>query len=105
MRTKTLTQRIVDTELDCWTQATVQLNKLSAMLSEQQRDDPAGRVHRLLSQWPSDDSLPTEGIDGVKSIYKKLISGLNEVKTNAEKDVEYESSLYFCCRTDTHLDT
>ncbi|KAI0770327.1 SGF29 tudor-like domain-containing protein [Fomes fomentarius] len=75
-------------EVDCWTQATVQLNKLSAMLTEQERDDAIGRVHRLLSQWPSDDSLPTEGIDGVKSIYKKLLSGFNEVKTNAEKDVE-----------------
>ncbi|TBU62334.1 SGF29 tudor-like domain-containing protein [Dichomitus squalens] len=58
------------------------------MLSEQERDDTIGRVHRLLSQWPSDDSLPSEGIDGVKSIYKKLVSGLNEVKTNAEKDAE-----------------
>ena len=59
------------------------------MLTEQERDDTIGRVHRLLSQWPSDDSLPSEGIDGVKSIYKKLVSGLNEVKTNAERDAEY----------------
>lgn len=100
-----LTNDRFDAELECWGQATVQLSKLAQMLNEQERDDTIGRVHRLLTQWPSDDALPAEGIDGVKSIYKKLISGLNEVKTNAEKDVEYESSLYFCCRTDTHLDT
>ncbi|RPD62404.1 hypothetical protein L226DRAFT_544265 [Lentinus tigrinus ALCF2SS1-7] len=75
-------------ELECWGQTVVQMNKLALMLTEQERDDTIGRVHRLLSQWPSDDALPAEGIDGVKSIYKKLISGLNEVKTNAEKDVE-----------------
>ena len=75
-------------EVDCWQQAAASLGRLSALLAEQDRDDPPGRVHRLLSQWPSDDALPTEGIDGVKSIYKKLVSGLNEVKANAEKDAE-----------------
>ena len=75
-------------EVDCWSQAAASLNKLSTMLTEQERDDTIGRVHRLLSQWPSDDSLPSEGIDGVKSIYRKLVSGLTEVKANAEKDAE-----------------
>ena len=65
------------------------------MLTEQERDDTIGRVHRLLSQWPSDDSLPSEGIDGVKSIYKKLVSGLNEVKTNAERDAEYVHLIFY----------
>ncbi|KAI0648080.1 SGF29 tudor-like domain-containing protein [Trametes meyenii] len=58
------------------------------MLSEQDRDDTVGRVHRLLSQWPTDDTLPSEGIDGVKSLYKKLNAGLNEVKATAQKDAE-----------------
>ena len=75
-------------EVDCWQQAATSLGRLVALLAEQERDDHPGRVHRLLSQWPSDDALPTEGIDGVKSIYKKLVSGLNEVRVNAEKDAE-----------------
>ncbi|KAI0372128.1 hypothetical protein BV20DRAFT_940605 [Pilatotrama ljubarskyi] len=58
------------------------------MLSEHERDDTVGRVHRLLSGWPTDDSVPPEGIDHVKTLYKKLISGLNEVKATAEKDAE-----------------
>ena len=71
------------------------LRDLAALHGEQDREDPLGRVHRLLSQWPSDDALPTEGIDGVKSIYKKLSSGLNEVKMNAENDVKCVSEFPF----------
>ena len=66
------------------------------MLSKPERNDTIGRVHRLLSQWPSDDALPSEGIEGVKSIYKKLVSGLQEVKTTAEKETEYDNRLLQC---------
>jgi len=45
-----------------------------------------GRVNRLISSWPSNDTLPAEGFDGVKPVYKKLLSGLQEVKSNAEKE-------------------
>jgi len=45
-----------------------------------------GRVNRLISSWPSNDMLPAEGFDGVKPVYKKLLSGLTEVKGNAEKE-------------------
>ncbi|OSD07247.1 hypothetical protein PYCCODRAFT_1430489 [Trametes coccinea BRFM310] len=75
-------------ELECWSQAAASLNKLSSMLSEHDRDATVGRVYRLLAEWPMDDALPSEGIDGVKSLYKKLHSGLNEIKTTAEKDAE-----------------
>ena len=84
------------TEVECWSQAAVSLNKLSTKLSKPERNDTIGRVHRLLSQWPSDDSLPSEGIEGVKSIYKKLVSGLQEVKTTAEKETEYDNRLLQC---------
>ncbi|KAI0720477.1 SGF29 tudor-like domain-containing protein [Cerioporus squamosus] len=80
-------------ELECWGQTRTELNKLDLMLKEQERDDTIGRVHRLLSQWPLDDALPAEGIDGVKSIYKKLISGLTELKANAENDAEVANQL------------
>ena len=75
-------------EVECWSQASTSLGKLSSMLAQHKEDDPVGRVHRLLSQWPSDDALPTDGIDGVRSTYKKLLSGLNDVKSNTEKEVE-----------------
>lgn len=45
-----------------------------------------GRVNRLVSSWPSNDTLPAEGFEGVRSVYKKLLSGLQEVKNNAEKE-------------------
>lgn len=45
-----------------------------------------GRVNRLISSWPSNDTLPAEGFEGVKPVYKKLFSGLQEVKSNAEKE-------------------
>jgi SAGA-associated factor 29 len=48
-----------------------------------------GRVNRLISSWPSDDTLPAEGFDGVKPVYKKLLSGLQEVKSNAEEEARY----------------
>jgi SAGA-associated factor 29 len=48
--------------------------------------DTIGRVNRLISSWPLNDTLPAEGFDGVKPVYKKLLSGLHEVKTNAEKE-------------------
>ncbi|KAH9922780.1 SGF29 tudor-like domain-containing protein [Epithele typhae] len=73
-------------EVECWAQASASLSRLSGLLDEQTKDDPLGRVHRLLSQWPSDDALPTEGIEGVKGVYKKLVSSLNDVKANAERD-------------------
>lgn len=48
-----------------------------------------GRVNRLVSSWPSNDTLPAEGFDGVKSVYKKLFSGLQEVKNNADKEARW----------------
>lgn len=58
------------------------------MLSEHERDDTVNRVQRLLSGWPTDDTLPSEGIEHVRSLYKKLMSSLTEVKATAEKDAE-----------------
>jgi SAGA-associated factor 29 len=48
-----------------------------------------GRVNRLIASWPSDDTLPAEGFDGVKIVYKKLVSGLQELKNNADKETKY----------------
>ena len=40
----------------------------------------------MLSTWPSDDTVPAEGFDSLKTTYRKLTSGLSEIKSNAEKE-------------------
>jgi SAGA-associated factor 29 len=59
---------------------------LNGIYSNPTTVETIGRVNRLISSWPSDDTLPAEGFDGVKPVYKKLLSGLQEVKHNAEKE-------------------
>lgn len=76
-------------EMDCWTRASESLSKLSTVYGNQESLDTIGRVNRLLSAWPSDDTIPAEGFDSLKSTYKKLTSGLNEIKSNSEKEARY----------------
>ncbi|KAG5645473.1 hypothetical protein DXG03_006018 [Asterophora parasitica] len=44
------------------------------------------RVNRLISAWPLDDTLPAEGLDGVKTIYKKLAPGLRDIQIAADEE-------------------
>jgi SAGA-associated factor 29 len=53
-----------------------------------------GRVNRLIASWPSDDTLPAEGFEGVKIVHKKLVSGLQELKNNAEKETKCDEVLF-----------
>lgn len=46
-------------------------------------------MNRLLSAWPQDDVLPAEGYDSVKNLYRKVNTGLKEIKDSAERDVKY----------------
>jgi SAGA-associated factor 29 len=46
-----------------------------------------GRVNRLISVWPTDDQLPAEGLDGLKTVHKKLSTALNDVKHAADQEV------------------
>lgn len=50
--------------------------------------DAVGRVNRLILAWPNDETLPAEGMDSVKTVYKKLSSGLSEIKTNSEREIK-----------------
>ena len=59
------------------------------MYNEPTNGDPIGRVNRLLLAWPTDDNLPGDGYESVRSTYKKLTAGLNEIKATAERDAEY----------------
>lgn len=76
-------------EIGCWTHASESLSKLSVVCGSQESLDTIGRVNRLLSTWPVDDTVPAEGFDSLKNTYKKLTSGLTEIKSNAEKEAKY----------------
>lgn len=38
--------------------------------------------------WPTDDSLPAENYDTVKTNYKRLSPALKEVRRNSEYEIE-----------------
>ncbi|KAL4251861.1 SAGA-associated factor 29 [Abortiporus biennis] len=76
-------------EVEFWTHAAASLSKLSTLHTNQETSDAIGRVNRLLSAWPADDTVPpAEGFDNVKNVYKKLTSGLNEIKSAADRDAK-----------------
>ncbi|KDQ62429.1 hypothetical protein JAAARDRAFT_30341 [Jaapia argillacea MUCL 33604] len=75
-------------ELECWSHAKASLKALSDICENPSSFETFGRVNRLISAWPTDDTLPAEGIDGVKSVYKKLASALGEVKSLADAEAK-----------------
>jgi len=74
--------------VDCWSHAAESLNALSNKYSSQSTLETIERVNRLISAWPPDDTLPAEGLDGVKTIYKKLSPGLRNIQIAAEEEVK-----------------
>lgn len=64
------------------------LNKVSEMYKDPTPAETVGRVNRLISAWPQDDTLPTEGYDGLKTTYKRLQSGLREIQNQATEEVK-----------------
>ena len=53
--------------------------------------DAIARVNRLIAGWSTgsgDDALPLDGFDTAKSIYKKLHSGLTEIKNKADAETK-----------------
>ncbi|KAG6816806.1 hypothetical protein H0H87_002775 [Tephrocybe sp. NHM501043] len=43
---------------------------------------------KLISAWPVDDTVPAEGLDDVKGIYKKLAPGLREIQNAADEEAK-----------------
>jgi len=78
-------------EVDCWSHAAGSLTVLSNKYSSHSTSDTIDRVNRLINAWPSDDTFPAEGYEGIKSIYKKLLSGLDDIRLAAEEEVKYEN--------------
>lgn len=46
------------------------------------------RVNRLISSWPADDTIPAEGFESVKGVYKKLHPGLRDIQVAAGDEVK-----------------
>ena len=81
-------------EVGVWTDAASVLSRLSTQISSSDSNDVVGRVNRLISAWPTDDTMPAEGFESLKGIYTKLNKGLTEIKMNAERDAKLVSLLY-----------
>ncbi|KAF8908970.1 SGF29 tudor-like domain-containing protein [Gymnopilus junonius] len=45
-------------------------------------------VNRLISAWPTDDTVPAEGLGGLKATQAKLTSGLTEITSAAEQELK-----------------
>lgn len=74
--------------MEYWSHAAESLSHLSNIYVNAGTSETIGRVNRLLSAWPADDNLPAEGYESVKTLYKKLTAGLNDIKTSAERDAK-----------------
>ncbi|KAJ7212119.1 SGF29 tudor-like domain-containing protein [Mycena pura] len=75
-------------EVDCWSHAATSLTQLSTLYSTASTMDTIGRANRLISVWPSDETMPAQGLDNVKQIYRKLVSALEEIHQTSEKEVK-----------------
>jgi SAGA-associated factor 29 len=73
-------------ETQCWSHARSSLVALSSNYASQQTIDSIERANRLINSWPKNDTLPAEGINGVRVTAKKLAATLETVKAEAEKD-------------------
>lgn len=74
-------------EVECWTHASDSLKSLSTFYANNQIQEIVGRVNRLISVWPTDDTLPAQGLGQLKAIQQKLATGLEDVSNHAEKEV------------------
>ncbi|RDB14800.1 SAGA-associated factor 29 [Hypsizygus marmoreus] len=75
-------------EVECWAHAAQALTTLANKYSTQSTLETIERVNRLISAWPHDDTVPAEGLDGVKTIYKKLSPGLRDIQMAADEEVK-----------------
>ncbi|EPQ54487.1 hypothetical protein GLOTRDRAFT_106180 [Gloeophyllum trabeum ATCC 11539] len=78
----------MNAELECWSHARASLKSLTDIYDNPSNVDTIGRVNRLVSAWPIDDSLPAEGIENVKMVHKKLITALQDIRTMSRTELE-----------------
>ncbi|KAG6880501.1 hypothetical protein C0993_006217, partial [Termitomyces sp. T159_Od127] len=71
--------------------AAASLSTLTAQFSSHSTLETIERVNRLISAWPVDDTIPAEGLDGVKATFKKLAPALRDIQNTADEEVKYGS--------------
>jgi SAGA-associated factor 29 len=71
-----------------WSQAAELLKNLSGIYANSKTVDTMGRVNRLISTWPTDDTVPAEGLGNLQSVKGKLTSGLTEIMNSANQEVK-----------------
>ena len=76
------------TELDCWSRTAESLRTLASKYGRPAALETIERVNRLISGWPTDDALPAEGLEGVKTIHRKLAPGISEIKNSADEEMK-----------------
>lgn len=76
------------TELECWSHAAESLKILSDIYANSKTLDTMGRVNRLISTWPTDDTVPAEGLGYLQGVQGKLTSGLTEIMNSANQEVK-----------------
>jgi SAGA-associated factor 29 len=76
-------------EIDCWSHATSSISALSNLALNSSTQETIARVNRLIDLWPADDAFPAEGLETIRTNYKKLVSGLNDIKAQSEGDAKY----------------
>ncbi|KAF9267416.1 hypothetical protein L218DRAFT_686475 [Marasmius fiardii PR-910] len=75
-------------EIVCWSHAASSLTALADIYSKSATQETIGRVNRLISVWPSDDVIPAEGFDSLKTNYKKLLSTLDEIQNTSKEEIQ-----------------
>jgi SAGA-associated factor 29 len=76
-----------DAEIECWTQAAGQLTTLSQICTSAATAETIQRVNRLMAGWPTEDELPPDGLEGLRSTARKLEQGFLDIKRDAEEEV------------------
>ncbi|KAJ8518460.1 hypothetical protein ONZ45_g4445 [Pleurotus djamor] len=75
-------------EVACWSHAAAGLSSLTTLYANPTTAETIDRVNRLITIWPTDDNLPAEGLDSVKSNYKKLSTGLHDIQDSATREAK-----------------
>lgn len=75
-------------EVECWSHAAESLRILSSIYANSKTVETMGRVNRLISTWPTDDTVPAEGLGYLQGVQGKLTSGLTEIMNSANQEVK-----------------
>jgi SAGA-associated factor 29 len=76
-------------EVQWWNTTKERLNSLKELYPAASTSETIGRVNRGIASWPSDDTMAIEKYEEIKNIYKKLSSGLRDVKESADSEIGY----------------